>query len=359
LWIQSYPRDWLPYLNMGTSYASVGQYDKAVEATLESLKLYPENVTAYENLAGYYLALNRIPETQDAVIQALARKLDEEILHTDLYGAGFVQGDSAAMAQQATWFEGKADVENEILGTESNTEAYFGRLEKARELTRRAVASAESAHNKEMAAFWLAEAAMRESLFGNFAAAREEANAALSVAPGTPEAESAAALALAIAGDGARAQSLVDKLDKDFPLFTVIQSIWLPTIRGQLYVNRKAPSSAVEVLQASAPFELGQGFSQMNYSCLYPVYVRGEAYLAGGQGAAAAGEFQKILDHRGLVQNCPTGALAQLGLARAYAAQKDTAKARAAYQDFLTLWKDADPEIPILKEAKAEFAKLH
>src|SRR5271166_2687830 len=228
LWVQSYPRDWLPLLNLGAAYSVVGQYQKSAETTLESLKLYPENVTAYENLAGFYLALGRFPEALDTSNQAFARKLDEEVLHTNLYGLAFVQGDSAAMAQQAAWFNGKADVENEVLGLEANTEAYFGKADKARELTRQAVASAQSTHNMEMAAFWSGEAAMREALFGNYSAARELANAALSIAPESPEARSQAALALAIVGDAARAQSLADKLNQDFPLFTVVQSNWLP-----------------------------------------------------------------------------------------------------------------------------------
>ena len=228
LWIQSYPRDWLPYLNLGAAYENLGQYEKAAEATRESLKLYPENVTAYENLAGFYLAQNRFPEALNTTNQALARKLDEEILHTNLYALDFLQGDSAGMAQQTTWFDGKAEVENEILGVESNTEAYIGKLEKARELTRRAVASAESAQNKESAALWSAEAAVREGLFGNYAAARERANEALSLAPGSRDAESQAALALALAGDAARAKALAEELNKSFLLDTVIQSYWLP-----------------------------------------------------------------------------------------------------------------------------------
>jgi len=358
MWVQSYPRDWLPLLNLGVAYGVVGQYQQATDVTVQSLKLYPENVTAYENLAGFYLAMGRFPAALDTSNQAFARKLDEEVLHTNLYGLAFVQGDSAAMAQQAAWFNGKADVENEVLGLESNTEAYFGKADKARELTRQAVASAQGAHNKEMAAFWSGEAAIWEALFGNYAAARELADAALSIAPESPEARSQAALALAIAGDASRSQSLADKLNQDFPLFTVVQSNWLPTIRGQLNINRKAAPSAIEGLEAAAPYELGQGFGQINYSCLYPAYIRGQAYLAGGQGPAAAAEFQKILDHRGLVQNCPTGALAHLGLARAYALQKNTDKAKAAYQDFLTLWKDADPEIPVLKQATGQFAAL-
>src|SRR5271165_1929008 len=306
MWVQSYPRDWLPLLNQGNAYAVIGQYQKAAEATVESVKLYPENVTAYENLAGFYLVMGRFPEALDTSNQAFARKLDEEVLHTNLYGLAFVQGDSAAMVQQAAWFNGKADVENEVLGLEANTEAYFGKADKARELTRQAVASAQNAHNMEMAAFWSGEAAMREALFGNYSAARELANAALSIAPESPEARSQAALALAITGDAARTQSLADKLNQDFPLFTVVQSNWLPTIRGQLNINRKAALSAIESLQAAAPYELGLGFGQINYSCLYPVYIRGQAYLVDGQGAAAGVEFQKILDHRGLVQNCPT-----------------------------------------------------
>jgi tetratricopeptide (TPR) repeat protein/class 3 adenylate cyclase len=357
LWAQSYPRDWLPYLNIGNAYGDIGQFEKAAESTRESLKLYPDNVTAYENLGGFYLALNRFPDAKDVTDQALARKLDEEVLHTNLYGLAFVQGDSPGMAQQVAWFEGKAEVENEILGLQSASEAYFGRLEKARELTRRGVASAANAKNKEAAALWSADGAVREALFGNYAAARQQAGAALDLAPGSRDVESEAALGLAIAGDATRAQALADELNKRFPLNTVTQSVWLTAIRGQLDVNRKTASAAVEQLQASAPYELGLS-TQMNYSCIHPAYIRGQAYLAGGQGALAATEFQKFFDHRGLVQNCPTAALAHLGLARAYALQSNTAKARVAYQDFLALWKDADPNIPVLKEAKAEYAKL-
>jgi len=356
LWTQSYPRDWLPYLNMGAAYSFIGKYENSAEVTGESLKLYPENVTGYENLSGIYLALNRLPEARDTIAQAQALKLDDEYLHVNLYALAFLQGDSSGMAERAAWFDGKPEFENDILALESATEGYFGRLEKARQLTRRAVASAEHAQNKESAAFWSADAAVREALYGNYGPAREQAASALSIAPGSRDAESEAALTLALAADTARAQALTDDLNKRFPLSTVTQSVWLPTIRGQLDINRKTASSAVELLQTAAPFELGQG--ALSYSCIYPVYIRGEAYLAGGQGAAAAVEFQKILDHRGLVQNCPTGALAHLGLARAYVLEGDTVKARATYQDFLTLWKDADPDIPILIAAKSEYARL-
>ena len=356
LWEQSYPRDWLPLHNMGDAYATIGKYEKAGELTRESLKLYPENVTAYENLSGVYLALNRLPEARDTIAQAQALKLDDEFLHTNLYGLAFLQGESSGMTQQAAWFDGNAESENNILALESATEGYFGRLEKARQLARRAVASAEHAQNKESAAFWSADAALREALFGNSGSAREQASAALKLAPGSRDAETTAALALALADDVARAQTLVDDLSKRFPVNTVTQSNWLPAIRAQVAINRRTPSAAVELLQTATPYELGQ--ATLSYSCIYPAYIRGQAYLAAGQGAAAAAEFQKFLDHRGLVLNCPTGALAHLGLARAYAMQDDTAKAKAAYQDFLTLWKDADPDIPILIAAKSEYARL-
>jgi len=358
LWEQSYPRDWLPFFNAGVAYGSLGQYEKAVATTRKSLELYPENVTAYENLGTFYLPLDRLTEAKDISNQALARKLDEEALHTNLYSLAFLQGDSAEMIKQAAWFEGKPDVENEILGQESSTEAFYGRLKKARELTQQAVASAERAQNKEVAAFWAADGALREALLGNFGAAREKVDEALKLAPGSRDAASEVGLALALTGDVSRAQGTADELNKKFPLNTVIQPIWLPMIRGQVAVHRKTPSAPVELLQPAIPFELSTGVEPLGYSCIYPAYIRGQAYLAEGQGVPAAAEFQKILDHRGLVQNCSTGALANLELARAYVLQRDTAKAKAAYRDFLTLWKDADPDIPILIAAKTEYAKL-
>jgi len=357
IWTQSYPRDYVPRADLGTSWSNLGRYEKAAETTRDAMPLDADNVVGYVNLGEFYVNLDRFAEARDISMQALARKLDEEFLHTTLYRLAFLQGDSGGMAQQAAWFEGKAEVENAILGLESATEAYYGRLGKARELTEQAVASAERAQNKEYAASWAAEAGVREALLGSYGAARQWAGAALSLAPESRGAEQQAALALALTGDAARAQALADDLNKRFPLNTLTQSIWLPTLRGQMAISRKNPSSAVELLQAVAPYELGGG-TLVNYCCLYPVYIRAEAFLAGGQGAAAAAEFQKILDHRGLVGSCITNPLARLGLARSYALQRDTTKARAAYQDFLTLWKDADPDIPILKQAKAEYVRL-
>ena len=347
-WAQSYPRDWLPYLNLGVVYSTLGQYEKALETTRESLRLYPDNVTAYENLGEFSLALNRLPDARNITAQAQTHKLDDVDLHTNLYALAFLESDTKGMAQQVAWFDGKAEYQNDILGREAATEAYFGRLRKADELTRQAVASAGGVQNKDAADFWSADAALRNALFGNFAAAREWAGKASSRGP-----NGEAGLALAIAGDVTRAQELANVLNKRFPLNTIVQFVWLPTIRAQIEIER-GPRTAGEPLDAAVPYELGE----VPLSCLYPVYIRGQAYLTGGKGSAAAGEFQHILDHRGMVQNCPTGALAHLGLARAYVLQGDPIKARTAYQDFLTLWKDADSGTPVLLAARAENAKL-
>jgi tetratricopeptide (TPR) repeat protein len=272
------------------------------------------------------------------------------------------------MTEQQQWFAGKPEYENEGLALASDTEAYGGHLGKARELTKRAVDSAVRADNKESGAIWQANAALQQAAYGNAAEARQSAAGALKLAPATQGAESEAALAFAMAGDTARAESLAQDLGRRFPLDTQMQALWLPAIQAQLALDRKNPASALDALPAASPIELGNIPFINNVSCLYHVYVRGEAYLAAGQGSAAAAEFQKILDHSGIVWNCWTGALARLGVARANALQSRTSqgadadaarvRALAAYKDFLTLWKDADPDIPILKQAKAEYAKL-
>jgi tetratricopeptide (TPR) repeat protein len=254
------------------------------------------------------------------------------------------------------------------LGLASDTEAYGGHLGKARELTKRAVDSAIRADSKENGAIWQENAALAQAAYGNPAEARQAAAEALKLAPTSQGVEVEAALAFAMAGDTARAESLAQDLGKRFPLDTQMQSLWLPAIQAQLALDKKNPAAALTALQAASPIELGQILFVANISCLYHVYVRGEAYLAAGQGKEAAAEFQKIIDHSGIVWNCWTGALAHLGVARANALQSRTSqgadsdaarvRALAAYKDFFTLWKDADPDIPILKQAKAEYAKL-
>ena len=365
--IESYPREDAAYSRWGILFAAQGQYEKAVEITRQAVRLAPGNVGRYENLANYALALQRFDEARRIIHEGQARKMDDFILHNALYGLAFLGSDSGAMTEQQQWFAGKPDYENFGLALASDTEAYGGHLGKARELTKRAVDSAIRADSKETGAIWQAIAAQRDAVYGNPAAARQSSAEALKLVPTSQGVGVEAALAFAIAGDTARAESLAQDLGKRFPLDTQVQSLWLPAIQAQLALDKKNPGSALTALQAS-PIELGQIQFIANISCLYPTYVRGEAYLAAGQGSAAAAEFQKILDHSGIVWNCWTGALAHLGVARAYALQSRTSQAAdadaarvralAAYKDFLTLWKDADPDIPILKEAKAEYAKL-
>jgi tetratricopeptide (TPR) repeat protein len=366
--IESYPRESTARRRLGIVFASQGQYEKATEITRQALRLAPDQVGNYAAVANYTLALQRFDDTRQIIREAQARKLDDFILHNALYALAFLGSDSAGMAEQQQWFAGKTE-ENFGLGLASDTEAYGGHLDKARELTKRAVGSAIRADNKEEGAIWRANAAIEQAAYGNAKEARQSAAEALKLAPASQGVEVEVTLAFAMAGDITRAESLAQDLGKRFPLDTQVQSLWLPAIQAQLALDKKNPAPAVTALQAAVPpIELGQiGFVD-NISCLYHVYVRGEAYLAAGQGKEAAAEFQKILDHSGIVWNCWTGALARLGVARANALQArnsqgadaDLARSRAlaAYKDFLTLWKDADPDIPILKEAKAEYAKL-
>jgi tetratricopeptide (TPR) repeat protein len=366
--IESYPRSAGAYGNLGNIHCELGQYEKAAEVTRHALRLAPNTLLLYGNLANFSLALQRFDETRQIIQEAQARKFDDLTLHNALYALAFVGADSAAMADQQQWFARKPDYEDFGLALASDTEAYAGHVGKARELTKRAVDSAVRVDSKENGAIWQANAALEQSAYGNPTEARQSAAGALKLAPASQGVDSEVALAFAISGDAARAESLARDLGKRFPLDTQMQSLWLPAIQAQLALNKKNPATALNVLQASSTIELGQILFVANLSCLYHVYVRGEAYLAAGQGNAAAAEFQKILDHSGIVWNCWTGALAHLGVARANALQARTShgadadaarvRALAAYKGFLALWKDADPDIPILKEAKAEYAKL-
>ncbi len=364
--IESYPRESAAYNRLGVVLALQGQYERATEITRQAVRLAPDALSGYTNPANYALALQRFDEARQTIHDAQARKLDDAIFHEALYALAFLGADSGAMAEQQQWFAGKPE-ENWGLALASDTEAYVGHLGKARELTIQAVDAAIRADSKENGAIFQTIAGQREAAYGNAAGARESATEALKLAPESQGVESEAALAFAMAGETGRADSLAQDLGKRFPLGTQMQSHWLPAIQAQLALDKKNPAVALKALQAASPIELGEIAFVLNISCLYPVYVRGEAYLAAGQGSAAA-EFQKILDHSGVVWNCWTGALAHLGVARANALQSRTSqgtdadaarvRALAAYKDFLTLWKDADPYIPILKQAKAEYAKL-
>jgi len=268
----------------------------------------------------------------------------------------FLKSDSAQMAQLVSAAMGKPGAEDLLLAAQADTEGCHGRLKNAHELTGQAMDSAQHNDAKETAAGYEAEAALREVESGNREQARAEANAALKLAPNR-DVRAMAALALARAGDTAGAEKLATELDKTFPLDTLVQRYWLPTIRAGIALERKEPNRAIELLKVASTIEFSSATADLTIF-LCPVYLRGEAYLMLQDGNRATAEFQKFIDHRGVVVNFPWGALARLGIARAYAMQGDTAKAKAAYQDFLTLWKNADPDIPILKQAKAEYAKL-
>ena len=350
LWAQTYPRDDIAISDLGLVHTFLGHYEKAVVELRQSVSLDPTGAVNYANLAGAYSALNRFDDSRSALEQA--RNLDSPYLHIWQYNLAFLKADQAVMAEQIAWSAAKPGWNEVFLGLEANTAAYSGRLVKARELTRRAMVSAQQSQDKEGAANYEADASLQEALFGNAVEARKSAAAALVLSSGRGV-QPIAALALALAGDTPRTEALAADLGKRFPEDTFQNFNTLPAIRGAVEVKRGNPSQAIEILQTSAPFELGA-----TGSALYPVYVRAEAYLAAHQGSEAATEFQKIIDHRGIVLNEPIGALAHLGLARAHVLQGDTAKARAAYQDFLTLWKDADADIPVFIAAKAEYAKL-
>jgi eukaryotic-like serine/threonine-protein kinase len=355
LWAKSYPLDSVPHGNLGVIHELLGQYEKALAAIQESQRLEPTAV-GYLNLAQNYLYLNRVDDAAKTVEEAQAKKFDADFLHLVIYELAFVKGDAAEMERQVAWAAGKPGTEDLMLSSQSDTEAYYGRLAKAREFTRRAVDAAVRNNSKETAAIWQVNAAVREAEFGNAAVAKQDVAAALALVPGR-DVKMLSALALARTGETARAKAIVEELEKSYPSQTVLKVYWLPTIKAAIELNANNSTQSLVFLEAPAPYELGDP-PQFQPGTLYPAYIRGQAYLAAHNGTAAAAEFQKLVDHRNIVVNFPLGALAHLGLARAYVLQGDTAKAKAAYQDFLTLWKDADPDIPILKDAKAEYAKL-
>jgi eukaryotic-like serine/threonine-protein kinase len=354
LWHQEYPREVIAIINSAFIETLLGRYEEAIKGFHEAIELDPDDVLSYGDLGESYLSLNRFDEASAAYRQSLSRKLEDPNLHLGMYALAFLQGDSAGMEKSVVWATGKAGVEDGFFSGQGDTEAYFGRLAKAREFSRRAVESAVRNDAKESAATWAANAALREAEFGNFGPARDGAAQALSLAPGR-DVQILVAMTLARSGDLPRSSAIADKLSKDSPVNTLLQDYWLPTIRAAAELNRNNASKGIELLQRVTSYEFG---SVSPISGLYPAYVRGQLYLQAHQGKEAAAEFQKLIDHRGIVVNLPLGALAHLGLARAYALQGDTSKARTAYQDFFAIWKDADPSIPVLVAAKTEYAKL-
>ncbi len=356
LWIANYPRDNVPHLNLAANYAYMGQWEKALAEGQETFRLRQDDHTSYGNLAGAYLSLNRLDEAQATVDQAFAHKLDGGLLRWVAYFLAFCRGDAAQMERQVAWGSGKPGDEDPLLSMQSDTEAYFGRLSRARDFSRRAVDSAVRADSKETAALWQVNAALREAELGNTAAAKQGVATALALSRGR-DVKVFAALTLARLGDAPQAKALAEELEKNYPSNTILKLYWLPTINAAIELSRSNSSQALVYLEAATPYELGTP-PPLQEGTIYPAYLRGQAYLLAHNGGAAAAEFQKLLDHRGIVVNFVSGSLAHLEIGRAYAMAGDTAKAKAAYQDFLTLWKDADPDIPLLKEAKAEYAKL-
>ena len=349
-YLQTYPRDFASMGNLAYNHATLGQYEKAIAESLQ-VKSLTTNPITYYTLVGLYAAVNRLDLAKAIYEEALEHKLEHIGLQSNRYLVAFLEGDTEEMHKLQTWAMGKPGAEEALLGAASNTESYYGHFAKARRLSRQVAEMSKHGDSKEGEAGSLLGSALREAKVGYQKQAREQATAALALAS-TRDVQTLAAFALALAGDSDRAVTIADKLSKSAPLNTMLNAYWLPTIRAAVELNRSHPESALDLLQLASTYELsGDGV-------LAPVYLRGEAYLKAGQGQQAAIEFQKVIDHRGIVLNDLTGVLAHLQLGRARAMSGDKENARKAYQEFLTLWKDADPDIPIFIAAKAEYAKL-
>jgi tetratricopeptide (TPR) repeat protein len=361
-WLANYPRELSAANNLALLYEAAGQLEKALELERDALRIDPSSGLVYANLASFLINLNRFDEARTILDEAVARKLDNAEAHRELYVLAFLEGNTRGMAEQVAWFSGRPNERHLILSVAARMEASAGRLQQARALARQAIDAATRTGQTESAAGVEVERALFEAWLGDANVARASASAAVAQAPDHVGVKSRAALAYAIVGDGARAQSLAADIAARLPEATLLHSYWLPAIQAQLRL-RTDPIRSIEGLQVATPYE-----SSGRFLCMYPAQIRGEAYLAAGQGRAAAAEFQKIVDHRGLVAECATASRARLGLARAYAlaarsgqgaeAAQDLSKARAAYQDFLTSWKDADADHPILQAARAEAARL-
>jgi eukaryotic-like serine/threonine-protein kinase len=355
LFAETYPRE-APYTNMGIIYSQLGDYDLALAAFEKAVTIAPVTGNRYANLINGYLRVKRLSEALTASREAQAKKIDSPEIHVNLYWVGFLQHDAATMKREAGKVLSKPGYEDEMLNYESDTALYGGRLIQSRVLARSAMQAAEKSDEKEAAALYQAEAAVREALVGNMSLAGQQARAALALSNGR-DVKAMSALALGMAGDSKRATRLADELDERFPEDTLVQFNYLPTIHAAILLQGHNSSRAVEALAPAEPYELGGNLLTLNF-ILYPVYIRGEAYLAAKQGEAAAAEFQKILDRPGAVRSEPIGALAHLKLGRAFVLTGDKIKAKNAYQEFLSLWKEADPDVPLLKQARAEYSKL-
>src|SRR6184192_2536198 len=351
LWKRTYPRDSIPTNNLAVAYnVYLGKFDQGLAEALETMCLDPNSAFSYGVLGASYLGLNRFAEAKAVREKQVALKLDNMGDHRDLYVMAFLEGDTSGMQREADWAKGKTN-EFEMLEAVAEAAAFSGKLQKAREIYAQAIESARRGKFEESAAGITARQAATEGLVGNETQARATAQEALAMDRSRATAFFAG-LALAMAGDTRQAAAVVDELSKRFPGDTVVNNSWGPTIRSEIEVNRGNARKAIELLQLASPYETGLVVR------LVPNYARGQAYLKARQAKEAAAELQKILDHRGVCQTAPACALSHLQLGRAHALSGDAAAARTAYQDFFAIWKDADPAVPILKEAKAEYGKL-
>ena len=355
LWAQTYPRESVPHTNMGVCYQGLGEHDKALAEFRQAFQMTTADGLNYSNLATGYIGVGRLGEAAATAKEAQAKGMDSTDMRLYVEELAFLQ--NGAGATQPPYSADKPE-ETTLLQFAAGSAAYSGRLAKARELSQQAIASAERAGEKDRAAMFEAEDAIAEALFGNPAEARQHAERALALS-NARDAESVAALALAFAGESARAQTIASDIAKRFPEDTIAEFNFLPAIEAQLALNHHDAPGAIETLQPALSYELGIAGGTNFMTNLFPVFVRAQAYLGARQGAQAAAEFQKIVAAPGLVLNEPIGVLANLGLARAYALQGDAAKARAAYDKFLQVWKNADPDVPVLREARAEAQKLN
>jgi serine/threonine protein kinase/tetratricopeptide (TPR) repeat protein len=350
LWRRTYPRDSIPTNNLAVFYSLIGKHEESLERALETIRLAPDAALSYQVLGRAYVALNRLAEAKAIRQKQIDLKLDSTTDHRSLYNIAFIEGDAAEMQHQVQWAKGKPD---EFVMLDGVAEAAFsaGQIQKGRDPYRQAIENAQAGKFKESAGSITARSAINEARAGNAAQARQQALAALSL-DRSRETLPFAVLALAMAGDLTQASAIADELTKRFPLDTTSVNLWVPMIRAQVELARDSPAKVVELLQPTVPYELGWD------ARMWPIYIRGQAYLKAKQGPEAAAEFQKILDHRAICVTSPLCPLSHLQLGRARAMAGDNGGARTAYQDFLAQWKDGDPDVPILKEAKAEYAKL-
>jgi eukaryotic-like serine/threonine-protein kinase len=356
---ETYPDSVLATLDLADAYLRVGQFEQCADSSRRAIKIDRDASVGYWNLAICLTNLDQMQEAKKVLDEAVSRKLDDVWIRLPSYNLAFVQGDEPEMRRQLAWAAGRPGEEEAILlSSQADTEAFHGRLRKAHEYSRRAVDSELRADSKEGASSHQAYAALWQAEFGNLAQARKDAASALALSPGR-DGKIVIAMVLARVGEFSRASALADELQKTHPEDTLVQSYSLPSIRAAAELSRHVAAKAEDFTERARSYELAAPSTPpTDLRSLYPIYVRGQAYLAMHRGNDAVVEFQKILDHRGLNGNSPLGALAHLQIGRAYALSGDPAKARAAYQDFFMLWKDADPDIPVFKQAKAEYARL-